>query len=121
MNQDCQGREDSNDGRPTTVENGDGFPKSAGRRLMPQLWRSGLFLIHQHKLRPGAHRLSNYALSEKRSRHRYARSFIVMGIFKPATSDGGVSAAVWANGCGYSSLRGCCWSPLSVPTWEKLR
>jgi hypothetical protein len=29
--------------------------------LMPQLWRSGLFLIHQHKLRPGAHRLSNYA------------------------------------------------------------
>ncbi len=46
------------------------------------------------------------ALSEKRSRHCYARSFIVMGSFKPATSDGGVSAAVWANGCGHSSLRG---------------
>ena len=61
MNQDCQSREDSNDGRPTAVENGDGLPKSAGRRLMPQLWRSGSFLIHQHKLRPGAHRLSNYA------------------------------------------------------------
>jgi len=45
-----------------------------------------------------------------------------MGRFKPATSDGGVSAAVWANGYGHSSLRGrCCWSLLSVPTWEKLR
>ena len=27
-----------------------------------------------------------------------------MGSFKPATSDGGVSAAVWANGCGHHLL-----------------
>jgi hypothetical protein len=65
MNQNCQSREESNDTCPATVENRDGFPKSGGRRLMPQLWRSGLFLIHQHKLRPGAHRLSNYAFARE--------------------------------------------------------
>ena len=59
MNQDCHRREDSNDACPATVENRDGFPKSAGRRLMPQLWRSSSFLIHRG-------RLNEYPLSFRR-------------------------------------------------------